>query len=137
MSIIAEINLAIEQNNSDQVFRLSKSSEANIEDIHETNLKKYMIEFQIERKKKILNHGDIQEIIDNVNSNLQSNYLQIEALQAINKAVEKCDAPKLRQALLDPNLGLDNELKNELHGIGDDDAIHFLCLMRDFKSNLR
>ena len=79
----------------------------------------------------------VREIIDNVNSNLQSNYLQIEALQAINKAVEKCDAPKLRQALLDPNLGLDNELKNELHGIGDDDAIHFLCLMRDFKSNLR
>ena len=43
-----------------------------------------------------MNQGDIQEIIDNVNNNHQSNYLQIEALQKINEAVEKCDAPKLR-----------------------------------------
>ena len=137
MSIISEINLAIDENKPTKVYRLAISSEANIEDIHETNIKKYMAELILKRQRKLLNHGDIQEIIDNVNSNLQSNYLQIEALQAINQAVEKCDAPKLRQALLDPNLGLDNELKNELHGIGDDDAIHFLCLMRDFKSNLR
>ena len=59
------------------------------------------------------------------------------ALQNINEAVEKCDAPKLRQALLDPNLGLNSDIRDELLGIGDDDAIHFLCLMRDFKSNLR
>ena len=63
--------------------------------------------------------------------------MQIEALQKINEAVEKCDAPKLRQSLLDPNLGLNNDLKDELLDIGDDDAIHFLCLMRDFKANIR
>ena len=32
-----------------------------------------------------MNQGDIQEIIDNVNNNHQSNYLQIEALQKINE----------------------------------------------------
>ena len=49
LSIIAEINLAIEQNNSTQVCRLATSSEANIEDLHENNMKKYMAEMQIER----------------------------------------------------------------------------------------
>ena len=95
LSIIAEINLAIEENNSNQVYTLATSSDF-LEDLHENNMKKYMAEMQIERQRKILNHGDIQEIIDNVNSNHQSNYLQIEALQNINEAVEKCDAPKLR-----------------------------------------
>ena len=49
LSIFAEINLAIEQNNFDQVWRLAASSEANIEDLHQNNMKKYMAEMQIER----------------------------------------------------------------------------------------
>ena len=49
LSIIAEINFAIEQNDSDQVWRLAESSDANIEDLHQTNMKKYMAEMQIER----------------------------------------------------------------------------------------
>ena len=49
LSIFAEINLAIEQNDSDQVWRLAASSDANIEDLHQTNMKKYMAEMQIER----------------------------------------------------------------------------------------
>ena len=49
LSIIAEINYAIEQNNSTQVWSLAASSEANIEDLHENNKKKYMAEMQIER----------------------------------------------------------------------------------------
>ena len=48
LSIIAEINFAIEQNNSDQVWHLASSSE-NIEDLHQNNMKKYMAEMQIER----------------------------------------------------------------------------------------
>ena len=49
MSIIAEINFAIEQNNSTQVWHLAASSEANIEDLHKNNMKEYMAEMQIER----------------------------------------------------------------------------------------
>ena len=49
LSIIAEINLAIEQNNSTQVWNLATSSVLNIEDLHENNKKKYMAEMQIER----------------------------------------------------------------------------------------
>ena len=45
--------------------------------------------------------------------------------------MEKCDVPRLKLALLDPDLALkvDSELS-------DDDVIHILCLMRDYKSNL-
>ena len=71
MSIISEINLAIDENKPTKVYRLAISSEANIEDIHETNIKKYMAELILERQRKLLNHGDIQEIIDNVNANHQ------------------------------------------------------------------
>ena len=49
LSIIAEINFAIEQNNSDQVWHLASSTGLQIEDLHQNNMKKYMAEMQIER----------------------------------------------------------------------------------------
>ena len=49
LSIIAEINLAIEQSNSDQVWHLASSTGLQIEDLHQNNMKKYMAEMQIER----------------------------------------------------------------------------------------
>ena len=52
--------------------------------------------------------------------------------------MDKCDAPKLKKYLLDSNLGLcqglQDELLSKLHD--DEESIHFLCLMRDFRANL-
>ena len=105
-----------------------------------------MQSFLLEKKhgafKQLLNHGDVQEIIDQVNNSIGNglSLQKIEAVRKVNEAVENCDAPKLRIALLDSNLMLAQELKKDLVedllAISDDDAIHLLCLMRDLKANL-
>ena len=149
LSIIARINISIERYDKLQFWELSTATGANIEDVIEANLEKYldsMQSFLLEKKhgafKQLLNHGDVQEIIDQVNNSIGNglSLQKIEAVRKVNEAVENCDAPKLRIALLDSNLMLAQELKKDLVedllAISDDDAIHLLCLMRDLKANL-
>ena len=125
LSIIAKINQSIQENNLEKFEALLTSPEANIEDVSEATIRKY---FQACQKSKnpLLNHGDLQEIIDDCNNN----FGQIEAIKEVNEAIEKCDVPRLKSALSNPDLAI------KIGGLTDDDAIHILCLMRDFKANL-
>ena len=124
MSIIAKINKSIQENNLEKFCTLLTSPEANIEDVSEANLRKYLQ--ACKSKNSLLNHGDLQEIIDDCNNN----FGQIEAIKEVNEAIEKCDVPRLKSALKNPDLAL------KIEDLSDDDAIHILCLMRDFKANL-
>jgi Ras GTPase-activating-like protein IQGAP1 len=132
---------------------LASTRGANIEDIIEANSTKYLnaMRQMLSDKRRTttsgeewLNHGCLQEAVDSVNNAGVAgyDYLRIEAVHKVNEAVDKCDAPRLRAALLNPDLRLLDDLKlkdvsliNDLMSIGDDDAIHLLCLLRDLKAN--
>lgn len=140
MSIIARINRAVELQNAQDFLDLASNPGASIEDVIKENIPNYLRTMKSIQAEKLLNHGDIQEVIDTVNNN---DFKKIEAVRKVNEAVEKCDAPRLRIALLDPELNLGQELGkiseslvNDLMSIGDDEAIHLLCMLRDLKANL-
>ena len=126
LSIIAEINRTIQDHDLEAFGSLLTSPGANIEDVTEANLRKYMQACKKMGSHKLFNHGDLQEIIDDCNNN----FSQIEAIKEVNEAVEKCDVPRLKLALLNADLALNIE------DLNDDDTIHILCLMRDYKANL-
>ena len=127
LSIIAKINKSIQENDLEKFGSLLTSPEANIEDVSEANIRKYLQACK-KSQNPLLNHGDLQELIDDCNNN----FGQIEAIKEVNEAIEKCDVPRLKSALNNPDLAL---LKiGDL--TSDDDIIHILCLMRDFKANL-
>ena len=127
MSIIAEINRAVQDNDLEAFASLLTSPGANIEDVKEANLGQYMKACK-QKSLQLFNHGDLQEIIDDCNNN----FTQIEAIREVNEAVEKCDVPRLKLALLNSDLALQVESLE----LSDDDTIHILCLMRDYKANL-
>ena len=127
LSIIAEINRAVQDNDLEAFASLLTSPGANIEDVKEANLGQYMKTCK-QKSPQLFNHGDLQEIIDDCNNN----FTQIEAIREVNEAVEKCDVPRLKLALLNSDLALQVESLE----LSDDDTIHILCLMRDYKANL-
>ena len=151
LSLIAKLNDSVERFDRMQFLNIATNSNANLEDVIDANVERYLDAMQrslLEKKKgafkQLLNHGDIQEIIDQVNNTIGNglSLQKIEAVRKVNEAVEKCDAPKLKAALLDSDLMLaeeldkERELDQDLLAIGDDDAVHLLCLLRDLKANL-
>lgn len=130
LSIIAKINMAVKDGAKSDFVKWITFEKANIEDVYDSNIDEYMREMR--RENGILNHGDVQEIIDKVNLSQQSNFAQIQAVHEVNEAIEKCDVPRLKQALMSIE-----SVKNELTGMNEEeDYVHLMCLMRDFKANL-
>ena len=66
---------------------------------------------------KLLNHADIQDCIDMVNSE-EVDYEKVEAVRLVNSAVQALDHVQLFRALLNPHLELQRNLelrKNEIN----------------------
>ncbi len=132
LSKIAEINMTVQQNDISNFVALCTCPDTNLEDFYMEHAERYMSEMSV---SQIFNHGEIQEIIDKVNSNNATNYSQIEAIHKVNEAVNHCDVPKLRKVLFDPNLGL--RVVGQIDSNADDDTfVHIMCLMRDHKGML-
>ena len=94
MSIIARINITIENNDKSEFFSLVSTVGANIEDVMENNVGKYLDSlkrFLMSKQnngpyQQLLNHGDIQEIVDQVNHSIGNrlNFQKIEAIRKVN-----------------------------------------------------
>ena len=92
LSIIARINITIENNDKSDFFSLVSAAGANIEDVIESNVGKYLDSlkrFLISKQnngpyQQLLNHGDVQEIVDQVNNSI-GNGLNLQKIEAIRK----------------------------------------------------
>ena len=94
MSIIARINITIENNDKSEFFSLVSTVGANIEDVMENNVGKYLDSlkrFLMSKQnngpyQQLLNHGDVQEIVDQVNNSIGNglNFQKIEAIRRVN-----------------------------------------------------
>ena len=94
MSIIAQINITIENNDKSEFFSLVTTAGANIEDVIESNVGKYLDSlYRLLTSKQnngpyqqLLNHGDVQEIVDQVNNSIGNglNFQKIEAIRRVN-----------------------------------------------------
>ena len=170
LSTVAKINQAAQNKNYDEVFQLAIRPGANLEDLNEsmknrygesmhtalmakqkismTNLKRAESEIAC----KLLNHADIQDCIDMVNSE-EVDYEKIEAIRLVNDAVRSLDHIQLFKALKNPHLELEKnlELRGNISGsikknhtpnssqiqkenyICEEDALHYVCLLRDLQ----
>ena len=169
---VAEINEAAQKKNYEELFYLATKEGSNLEDLQEslknrygeamhtalatkqklsmTNLKRPDSEIGC----KLLNHADIQDCIDMVNSE-EVDYEKVEAVRLVNSAVQALDHVQLFKALLNPHLELQRNLelrKNEINLdvendsksqdpkengeiICEEDSLHYLCLLRDIQRN--
>ena len=94
MSIIARINITIENNDKSEFYSLVTTAGANIEDVIESNVGKYLDSLKrllISKQnngpyQQLLNHGDVQEIVDQVNNSIGNglNFQKIEAIRRVN-----------------------------------------------------
>merc|ERR1712223_232358 len=124
LSTVAKINEAAKNKNYDKVFYLATQEGANLEDLQvemKTRYGEAMHTALIAKQKvsaanlkraeseiscKLLNHADIQDCIDMVNSE-EVDYEKIEAVKLVNEAVRNMDHKQLYLALQNPNLELE------------------------------
>jgi Ras GTPase-activating-like protein IQGAP2/3 len=170
LSTVAKINEAAESRNYEKVFHLASEEGANLEDLQESMKTRYgeaMKTALIAKQKlsvsnlkraecgiacKLLNHADIQDCIDMVNSE-EVDSDKIEAVKLVNDAVRNLDHKQLFRALQNPTLELEknvelkkysmNSIKKETTGnpdqiqkgnlICEEDSLHYLCLLRDIQ----
>ena len=170
LSTVAKINEAAESRNYEKVFHLASEEGANLEDLQDSMKTRYgeaMKTALIAKQKlsitnlkraesgiacKLLNHADIQDCIDMVNSE-EIDSEKIEAVKLVNDAVRNLDHIQLFRALQNPTLELEKNFelkKNNMNSIKkettrtpnqiqkenlicEEDSLHYLCLLRDIQ----
>ena len=163
LSTVAKINEAAQNKNYDKVFYLATREGANLEDLKvemKTRYGEAMHTALIAKQKvsqanlrraeseiscKLLNHADIQDCIDMVNSE-EVDYEKIEAVKLVNDAVHSMDHKQLYLALQNPNLELeknfeenrnitkgDSDQQQKANLICEEDSLLYLCLLRDIQ----
>ena len=168
LSTVAKINEAAQSKNFEHVYHLATREGVNLEDLKEEMKMRYgeamhtalvakqklsMVSLQKAENGigcKLLNHADIQDCIDMVNSE-EVDYKKIEAVKLVNEAVRSLDHLQLFRALQNPNLELEKNFElrhqhmnspnsrgdrkfhysNERGLINEEDSLHYLCLLRD------
>ena len=142
---VAQINQAVQYKDYNAIVSLCLRDGTNLEDVNPQFKTKYgeALTAAFSRKQgdfcKLLNHADIQDVIDAVNAEVVNvaSLETIEAIKLVNEAVKSLDAPQLFLALSNPNLDLESKLEKDEEGslIKEVDALHYLHLLRDIQRN--
>ncbi|XP_013411467.1 ras GTPase-activating-like protein IQGAP1 [Lingula anatina] len=127
LSSIAKINQAVESGDPPLTFTALMDKNAHIQFLDENNQTKYQENLKEAKREKadapneLLTHFEIQECVDNVNSQVQEEHERIIAVGLINDAIERGDAEGTLQALLAPSA--------QLKGVEAPQALHYQNLL--------
>ena len=138
---VAQVNQAVEI--GDPLALIYHCQKASVEDVSVDLKDKYLAAMReaVAAKKgqrdQLLNHSDIQEVVDVVNAEIANgtNMELIEAIHAVNRAVNSLDPSDLFRALQNPVLGLEARLESQEEAMKEIDAVHYLQLLRDIQRN--
>ena len=138
---VAQVNQAVEI--GDPLALIYHCQKASVEDVSVDLKDKYLSAMReaVAAKKgqrdHLLNHSDVQEVVDVVNAEVANgtNMELIEAIHAVNRAVNSLDPSELFRALQNPVLGLEARLESQEEAMKEIDAVHYLQLLRDIQRN--